>query len=145
MKKYIIDTDIYIQFLRNGQYNNIIIDIYTHKTPGIYFSSVVIHELLIGAIGKKGRDNVENLYRPFERVGRIVTPTLNIWKEAGILLSLLRQKRKDLRTKIPTIINDALIALSAKSIGATVFTINAQDFQIIGEISKFSLAVIEHD
>ena len=145
MKKLLIDTNIYIDFLRRGAYSEIISNIYAYATPGIYFSSVVIQELLIGAIGKEGRKNVETLYRPFENMGRIVTPTHNNWKEAGNLLSLLRIRRKDLKTKIPALINDTLIALSAKSIGATIYTSNVTDFQTIREFSTFSLVVVENE
>ena len=113
MKKFLIDTNIYIDFLRRGAYREIISNLYAYETPGIYFSSVVIQELLIGATGKEGRKNVETLYRSFESIGRIGTPTHNNWKEAGNLLSLLRIRRKDLKTKIPALINDTLIALSA--------------------------------
>lgn len=145
MKKLLIDTNIYIDFLRRGAYCEIINNIYAYETPGIYFSSVVIQELLTGAIGKEGRKNVETLYHPFEEAGRIVTPTHNNWKDAGNLLSLLRIKRKDLKNKIPALINDTLIALSAKSIGATVYTSNVTDFQTIREFSTFSLVVVENE
>ncbi len=145
MKKILLDSNIYIDFLRRGAYSEIISNIYAYETPGIYFSSVVIQELLIGAVGKEGRKNVETLYRPFESMGRIVTPTHNNWKEAGNLLSLLRIRRKDLKTKIPALINDTLIALSAKSIGATVYTSNVTDFQTIREFSTFSLVVVENE
>jgi len=145
MKKLLLDTDIYIDFLRRGTYNEIIRNLYAYETPGIYFSSVVIQELLIGAIGKQGRKNVETLYQPFESAGRIITPTHNNWKEAGNLLSLLRMKRKDLRTRIPALINDTLIALSAKSIGAAVYTSNFADFHTIRELSTFSLVVVEKE
>ncbi|ODS34239.1 MAG: PIN domain protein [Candidatus Scalindua rubra] len=145
MKKLLLDTDLYIEFLRRGTYHKLIRDVYAYETPGIYFSSVVIQELLAGAIGKAGRKNVETLYQPFESAGRIVTPTHNNWKEAGDILSLLRIKRKDLRTKIPVLINDILIALSARNIGATVYTSNIGDFQTIKEILTFSLVVIEKE
>lgn len=145
MNKLLLDTNIYIDFLRRGAYSEIISNIYAYETPGIYFSSVVIQELLIGAIGKEGRKNVKTLYQPFENMGRIVTPTHSNWKDAGNLLSLLRIRRKDLKTKIPALINDTLIALSAKSIGATVYTSNVADFQTIREFSTFSLVVVENE
>ncbi len=145
MKKLLIDTNIYIDFLRRDAYSEIISNIYAYETPGIYFSSVVIQELLIGAIGKEGRKNVETLYLPFENMGRIVTPTHNNWKEAGNLLSRLRIRRKDLKDKIPALINDTLIAMSAKSIGATVYTSNVTDFQTIRKFSTFSLVVVGNE
>ncbi|GJQ57928.1 MAG: type II toxin-antitoxin system VapC family toxin [Candidatus Scalindua sp. AMX11] len=145
MNKLLLDTNIYIDFLRRGAYSETISNIYAYETPGIYFSSVVIQELLIGALGKEGRKTVETLYQPFESMGRIVTPTHNNWKEAGNLLSLLRKRHKNLKTKIPALINDTLIALSAKSIGATVYTSNVVDFQTIREFSTFSLVVLENE
>ncbi len=145
MKKFLLDTDIYIEFLRRGAYHEVIRNLYTSETPGIYFSSVVIQELLIGAIGKEGRKNVETLYQPFESASRIITPTHNNWKEAGKLLSLLRIKRKDLRSKVTTLISDTLIALSAKNIGATVYTSNVTDFQTIREFSTFSFVAVEKE
>lgn len=139
---YLIDTNIYIEFLRNGAFHKTIEDLYSFQTPRIYFSSVVVQELLAGAIGKKGRDNVENLYRPFERGGRIIIPSFKAWKDAGNILSTIRQNRKDLKSKMPLILNDTLIAISAKNIGAKVYTSNADDFQVISSFIKFSFVVI---
>jgi predicted nucleic acid-binding protein len=39
-------------------------------------------------------------------------------------------------------VNDVLIALSARSIGATVVTSNARDFAAIREIRPFKLTVV---
>ena len=53
--KYIIDTDLYIELLRTGQYHDIIAEIYAYETPNIYFSSVVAQELLSGVVSDDGR------------------------------------------------------------------------------------------
>ena len=55
LMKYIIDTDLYIELLRTGQYHDIIAEIYTYETPNIYFSSVVAQELLSGVVSEDGR------------------------------------------------------------------------------------------
>ena len=142
MRKYIIDTDLYIELLRTGSYHDIIAEIYSNETPNIYFSSVVAQELLSGVVSEDGKKNVETIFRPFEKVGRIVTPGHIVWKEAGEILSELRIKRPDLKTKLSQMVNDVLIAMSARSIGAAVVTLNSSDFETIKTIRNFSYITI---
>jgi predicted nucleic acid-binding protein len=137
LRKYIIDTDLYIELLRTGEYHDIIAEIYSRETPNIYFSSVVAQELLSGVTSDDGRKNVETILRPFERVGRVVTPGHGIWKDAGEILSMLRREKPNLRTKLSQMINDTLIAMSARSIGATVITLNSSDFEAIKSVRSF--------
>jgi predicted nucleic acid-binding protein len=42
----------------------------------------------------------------------------------------------------PALVNDVLIALSARSLGASVVTSNARDFAAIREVRPFKLAVV---
>ncbi len=137
MSKYIIDTDLYIELIRTGRYHDIIAEVYAHETPNIYFSSVVAQELLSGVLSEKGKKNVETLFRPFEKAGRIVTPGYTVWKEAGEALSILRRKKPQLKSKLSRMVNDTLIAMSARSIGATVITSNSADFEAIRSARNF--------
>ncbi|MBI4691608.1 MAG: type II toxin-antitoxin system VapC family toxin [Nitrospirae bacterium] len=142
MTKYIIDSDLYIELIRTGRYHNIIAEIYIRETPNIYFSSVVAHELLSGVIKETGRKNVEAVLIPFEKAGRVVTPGYTVWKETGYILSKLRSEKPHLKSKIPHMINDALIAMSARSIGATVVTLNSSDFDAIKSVRNFSYITV---
>ena len=140
--KYIIDTDLYIELLRSGQYHDIIADIYIRETHYIYFSSVVAQELLSGVVSETGRKYVETILSPFEKTGRMVTPGYSVWKEAGVILSELRKEKPDLKTKLSQMINDTLIAMSARSIGATVVTLNSSDFEAIKTVRNFSYVTV---
>jgi predicted nucleic acid-binding protein len=140
--KYIIDSDLYIELLRTGQYHNIIAEIYTRETPNIYFSSVVAQELLSGIINETGRKNVEAVLSPFEKTGRIVTPGYPVWKETGYILSKMRIKTPHFKSKLPQLINDTLIAMSARSIGAIVVTLNSSDFEAIKSVRNFSYITV---
>ena len=61
------------------------------------------------------------------------------YREAGDVLRLL-QSRHDYRlASRHSIVNDVLIALSARSIGATVVTQNARDYRAIRSIRSFRL------
>lgn len=140
--KYIIDSDLYIELLRTGRYHDIIAEIYTRETPNIYFSSVVAQELFSGIINETGRKNVEAIVTPFEKTGRIVTPGYAAWKETGHILSKLRAQQPHLKSKLSQMTNDTLIAVSAKSIGATVVTLNSSDFEAIQSVRNFSYITI---
>jgi predicted nucleic acid-binding protein len=141
--KHLLDTDLYLDLIQNGTTLPLIHELYEADAPGIYFSSVVIQELLAGVRSQAGRKNVEVLFQPFERVGRVVTPTPMHWKDAGNVLAKILEDRRDLKTKLPALVNDCLLALTARSIGATLYTRNREDFTLIRSIRSFSLIVVE--
>ena len=140
--KYLIDSDLYIELLRTGQYHDIIAEIYSRETPHIYFSAVVAQELYAGVVNENGRKNVETLIAPFEKTGRIVTPSYVVWKETGQILAKLRIEKPQLKSKLGRMINDILIAMSAKSIGAAVVTLNSSDFEAIKSVRNFSYITV---
>lgn len=142
MAKHLIDTDLYIDLIQSGTTLPFIREIYDKDAPGIYFSSVVAQELLAGARSPAGRKRVETLLRPFERVGRVLTPSHSHWKDAGGILANVMKDRPDLKDKLSMLVNDCLLALSARSLGATVYTRNRDDFMLLQNQRSFSLVVI---
>ena len=82
----------------------------------------------------------QNFFLPFERARRVINPTYEDWKEAGFIVVKIGVTRPDLRSKKIALINDILIALSCRRIGATVITFNTQDFEVIHEFLRFSFA-----
>lgn len=142
MAKHLIDTDLYIDLIQSGTTLPLIRELYYKDAPGIYFSSIVVQELLAGARSPAGRKRVEILFRPFEKVGRVVTPSHNLWKDAGGILAKILQDRPSLKSKLPALVNDCLLALSARSLGATLYTRNRDDFMLLQSIRSFALVVI---
>jgi predicted nucleic acid-binding protein len=140
--KHLIDTDLYIDLIQSGITLPLIRELYHKYAPGIYFSSIVVQELLAGARSPAGKKRIEILFRPFERVGRVITPTHNHWKEAGGILAKVLQRRPDLKSKLPALVNDCLLALSARSLGATLYTINRDDFMLLRSLRSFSLVIV---
>jgi len=140
--KHLIDTDLYIDLIQSGKTLPIIRELYAKEAPGIYFSSVVAQELLAGARSPTGRKHVETLLAPFERAGRVVTPSHRQWKEAGNMLARLLESRRDLKSKLPALVNDCLVALSARALGATLYTKNRDDFTLLQTIRRFSLVIV---
>jgi predicted nucleic acid-binding protein len=67
-----------------------------------------------------------------------------VWKEAGMVIATLLEQTPQFRSKLASgLLNDILIALSGRTIGATVVTCNGQDFRLIQQFRAFTLQVIE--
>jgi predicted nucleic acid-binding protein len=140
----LFDTSVYVAILRNAAFAATFRPRYVQDMPLTYFSSVVVQELLAGAHTPRQRRQVAALYEPFERVRRIVTPSHLVWKEVGNIVAALLEKTPQFRSKLTSgLLNDTLIALSGRAIGARVVTSNGQDFHLIQQFRAFVLEVIE--
>lgn len=138
MQKILPDTNIFIDWLNHGLYGEVLFA----KGALKHLSAVVLLELQAGAFSKKDQRMVDKLAQNFQRAGRIVLPTVADYREGGILLRRLQdQKGYDLR-KSWALVNDVLIALSARQIGAVLLTQNTKDFKTIREFLTFSFAVV---
>lgn len=145
MSKILVDTAIYIDFLQTGRFHEGLKALYTFRTPDIYFSSIVAEELLQGSLDAEGLQHVEDLYKPFERVGRVAAPTDPDWKEAGKVIARIRREKKGFRTKTGLLLNDTLLATTARRIGAVVYTSNRRDFKLISEFLPFRFQVLPYE
>ncbi len=137
-RKVIYDTNIYIGAIRGGASSREF-DLLRHSLPFTYLCSVVTAELYAGAIDSLAL----RLTAPFvllsERVGRVVTPSHRSWGEAGRILGRIREEVPQIRSKLPALFNDALIALSAIQIGGSICTRNKEDFELLRRYRKFEL------
>jgi len=142
----LFDTSIYVSILRNAAFAAEFRLRYLHDIPLTYFSSVVVQELLAGAHTPGQLRQVAALYEPFERVRRIITPSHLVWKEVGRVVAVVLEKTPQLRSKLASgLLNDILIALSARSMGARVVTGNGQDFRLIQQFRVFALEIIDSE
>ncbi len=119
----VLDTSVYIENFRTGRFTLRILQ--AMFIPRC--SSVVLHELIRGAT----RDLEQRFVQDLARRCRTLTPTGQHWLEAGELLRAIRKREHFDNTKLRELAFDILIALSARSIGATVITCNHADFQAI--------------
>jgi predicted nucleic acid-binding protein len=78
-----------------------------------------------------------------ERAGRVITPTFDDWVMASEVVTTVEENEKSWRFKLPALLNDILIALSARRIGATLLIYNRDDFRLIRRHTDFSLRVLE--
>jgi predicted nucleic acid-binding protein len=140
-RKIIFDTNIYIEAIRLGPAADIS-QLLLSTIPRMYLSAVVVQELYAGALDPLGERLVATFVSQTERTGRIVVPTYRDWKETGRILGTINRQEPSERTRIPRLVNDVLLALSAVQIGATLCTFNGEDFRLIARYKKFSLEVL---
>lgn len=136
MIKLIIDTNVYIEWFNHGSHDSVI------AGPGFirHLSAVVEMELRVGAATRASRRVLDQLARAHAAAGRLIAPSTADFAEAGLVLRALRMAGREVRQA--ALVNDVLIALTARRLGATVYTANAGDFLAIRRVRKFDLQVL---
>jgi predicted nucleic acid-binding protein len=134
----VFDTNVYIAALREGL-GGAAFDRLQEAGPRTFLASVVSSELRVGVRDEDGLAMVIALDKRFERLGRIVVPTAGSWKDVGDVLAKIAHREPSLRTKVRGLWNDALIAMSARQIGATVVTQNVRDFGLLRRYMRFEM------
>ena len=110
----VIDTSVYIENFRSGRFTQRIAD-----SPFLFRGiSVVIHELLRGAKQTEEREFALDLAANL----RLYTPTEQMWLDSGDIVARIAAAKGYEKRKIQELSSDVLIALTARSVGATVIT-----------------------
>lgn len=140
--KYLLDTNVYLGAFRSEQKKAQFRQTFFPLLPATFLSSVVAYELYVNAQDSPTRSLMQEFIRPMERTGRLVAPAFDDWVEASAIGTAIEQKDRGWRSKLPALLNDILIALCARRIGATLLTYNRDDFQLIHRHKDFSLRVL---
>jgi predicted nucleic acid-binding protein len=139
----LFDTSVYISARRQRRLE--VLDAHRYGEELVYLSAVVGQELYIGAATRVLRRQVDRLWHGFEQVGRLLAPTTNDWRDAGLLLSRIGEQLGYERVRQGRLTNDALLALSARRYGLTVLTLNAGDFSLLARFRPFRFVVVNPD
>ncbi len=138
MRRVVVDTNLYIDWLNVGRHD----DILFQQNAVKYLSAVVVLELYAGAFVPRDRRIIRRVVAAFSRAARVLVPSGAVYEDAGHVLRALQQSHGYQVAKARSLVNDVLIALSARSIGATVVTNNGRDFAAIREIRPFALIIV---
>ncbi len=141
--KYLLDTNVYLGGCRTEEKRARFRQAFFPLLPATYLSAVVAYELLVDAQDRQTRIRLEEFTRPMERTGRVVSPTFEDWVQASEVITAIGEREKAWRSKLPRLLNDLLIALCARRIGATLLTHNREDFRLIRRHLEFALRVLE--
>jgi predicted nucleic acid-binding protein len=135
MLKKLIDTNIFIDRFQNPEQHR---EVFLSE-GAVYLSAVVFMELRAGAHTKQAVKAVYDLYGHFRRLERLVIPSAADYERAGDILARLQTAKGYTIKKSASITNDCLIAASARSIGATLYSQNRKDFEAIRELMDFKV------
>ena len=141
--KYLLDTNVYLGAFRCEQKRTQFRQTFFPFLPATFLSAIVAYELYVNAQDNRTRGLIQEFIRPLERTGRVVCPTFDDWTEASRIVTAIEEKERGWRSKLPALLNDILIALCARRIGATLLTYNRDDFRLIRRHKDFSLRVLE--
>ncbi|MGH7577243.1 MAG: type II toxin-antitoxin system VapC family toxin [Longimicrobiales bacterium] len=139
MRKYALDTNLYVRAFRSTAFAAELASFYESFAPGCYMSSVVLHELVVGGQSRSKIESVrEKTARPFQRTGRVFTPSHRAWDEAAEALALLAIRRRlDRSTLSRSFVHDALISASCREAGVTLVTDDTADFERMRTVLNF--------
>ena len=129
----VVDTSVYVELIRHGRFKDELLAL-PHL---IRNSAVVLSELRRGATLPRERRWVDEL----EAQHQVFFPGIWEWRRSGQLLERLRKKRGYDAKKIRDLHFDALIALTARAVGALVITCNGDDFRELCREEPFDLLV----
>lgn len=141
--KYLLDTNVYLGAVRSEEKRAKFRRTFYPLLPATYLSAIVAYELAVNAYDRRTRTLLLEFIRPMQRTGRVVTPAFDDWIMASDVVTAIGEKEKSWRSKLPALLNDILIALSARRIGAILLTYNRDDFRLIRHYADFSLRVLE--
>ena len=110
--------------------------------PATYLAAVVAYELYVDARDRPTRRLVEEFVAPMERTNRVIAPTFSDWLSAAEIISDIEERDRSWKSKLPALVNDILIALCARRVGARLFTRNDKDFRLIRRHLQFSWTAV---
>lgn len=125
--KVLFDTNVFIDYLRADLYADWIFGGVSNIIR--FLSSVVLLELRIGADTARRHRAVDRIQAAFP-ASRLIAPLPPLFDHAGRLFRTLHGDGSGFDDRLGPI-NDLLIALTARQIGATVLTSNLVDFSRI--------------
>jgi predicted nucleic acid-binding protein len=133
MKRFVLDTNVYIQAIRNAEARTELAAWQRNMAPNIWQHSVVVSELLVGAKDEETWQRWhERWVMPAERVRRVFAPDYGVWLRASRIVSRLTETgRISVGGVKPSFYNDCLLAANSREHRYVIVTHNREDFELI--------------
>jgi predicted nucleic acid-binding protein len=141
--KYTLDTNIFIDGFRDEEAQAEVFAFLNRALPFTYLSAVVMQELAAGARTAETARNVQNgVFQPFERRRRVFAPSGAAFAESGrVLAAVAAREGWQLFDEKPSLLNDALIAVSCREQGITLITRDGDFKRLSPFVRGFRFAV----
>ena len=141
--KCVLDTSVYLQAMRSDSGRVAFEQRFLPLLFCTSVSGVVAEELYAGAMDDLAIRLVDGYIGALRKAGRVIAPTFDGWTAAGKLIARIARSEPGLKLKAQRLLNDVLIALCARRLGATLFTFNRDDFELIRRYRPFTLEVLK--
>jgi predicted nucleic acid-binding protein len=125
--KVLLDTNVFVDYLRANLHADWVFGRVAHTIR--FLSAVVLMELRLGADTPRRKRAVDRIQGAFP-AGRLIAPMPQVFEQAGRLFRVLHGDGSGRIDRLGPL-NDLLIALTARQIGATVVTSNVNEFRRI--------------
>jgi predicted nucleic acid-binding protein len=135
--KYALDTNIFIDGFRSEEAQAEVFAFLNRALPFTYLSAVVMQELAAGARTiQAARDVQQGVFGPFERRRRVFAPSSAAFAESGrVIAAVATREGWQVLDDNPSLLNDALIAVSCREQGITLITRDG-DFKRLSPLVK---------
>jgi predicted nucleic acid-binding protein len=134
VRRFAVDTNLYIDAVRSVEESGALDRFHAAFLPFIHLSAVVALELLAGADSNSVALVEREVVGPFERRGRVLTPSYGAYRAAARVLGALFRGGLEPARASRSLLNDALLAASCRESGMTLVTRDRGDFTRIGEL-----------
>lgn len=136
MVRYVVDTNLYVEAIRTAAGNTALAAFQRRYAPVLWQHSTVAQEIVAGAADESGyRAYRRDWVKPFEDLGRMITPDHGSWMRAALIMArLVEGGLKSPGGFTRGFLNDCLIAATARGEGFVLVTRNASDFSLIQEV-----------
>ena len=140
-RRYVLDTNLFIRSFREPDANRALEVFHRLFAPFEYMCAVVAQELRAGVRTPADRRRLErHVLGPYERRGRIITPSKRSWNESGDVLAKLAQREGlDVSRVSKAFGNDVLLALCCREHGMVLVSENRRDFERIGAVARLEV------
>jgi predicted nucleic acid-binding protein len=138
VRRYVLDSNLYIEAIRDQSKAAALAEFTIGLLPQIVLHAVVVQELLAGSVSERARRDVyRDVVQPFERRGRLLTPSYGAWRRSGEIVAALVDQGELSVGGIPrSFPNDALLAASCREEGVVLITRNRRDFERIQQVER---------
>jgi predicted nucleic acid-binding protein len=138
-RKYVLDTQLFIQGFREPAANDALQEFHRVCAPFEYLSVIVAQELRSGVQTARDRRALErHVLRVFERANRLIVPSGRAWQVSGdVLMRMARTDGLEVGRVSKAFANDLLLALSCREAGCVLVTDNERDFTRIRRFVPF--------
>ena len=139
LRKYVLDTQLFIQGFRDREANEALQQFHRLYSPFEYLSVIVAQELRAGVRRPQDRKALEkHVLDVFERANRTIAPSTAAWHRSGDLLAdMARKNGLEIARISKSFANDVLLALSCREAGCVLVTDNERDFRRIRRFVPF--------